>query len=332
MAIWWRGKSKKEINEKKAIRDEAFSYFEKAVNLDDKMGAIAYVFWGNELLDGVNPDDAIEKYRSATELDPNYPIAYNNWGISLFYQYNVDGAISKYDEAISKNLDYHPDASYNKGVALLSLNDGNKLEEANELFKTAFTQNPAFANAAYLYGFTQYRLGHPGDAIKYFERAVKLKINKSARFYDNWGNALIYTASTFSQVQNRWQEIDYPKVMDAIDKYKQAIKKDSEDYLAYYDCGVALQSLGNCHAAIELYQKADYLYKSLGRKHPFDLPKTAILTAQQLEIKNNCTPTQRVPNAIKIAAAAETCLPPMVTGNSTLDPKQATLETKPDSQ
>jgi tetratricopeptide (TPR) repeat protein len=41
----------------------------------------------------------------------------------------------------------------------------------------------------------------------------------------------------------------------AIDKYKMAIVEDNSYDYAYYHCGVALQVLGQCDDAINLFQK-----------------------------------------------------------------------------
>ncbi|MFZ2171623.1 MAG: tetratricopeptide repeat protein, partial [Methylococcaceae bacterium] len=320
------------------LKDEAFRKFDEAVKLDDKMGgtdmgAIALVFWGNALLDSGKTEEAIQKYRIATERRRNYAVAFNNWGAALYSQGNFPEAILKYEAAIQaatqKNVKY-PDAYYNKGVALLSQNnvDVENLEEASRSFESARKLKPNFVNAVYLYGFTQQKLGKPLDAIRLFEEAVELKVTKSASFYDNWGYAIV------SNAVSDQAHVDYPKIVDAIGKYKEAIKEDPTYVYAYYDCGVALHLLGRCDDAINLYQKAIDINKENGFLSDFGLATVAIKQGQWDKQEGKCNFQLPGPAALLATGTAETCLNPQPkqSENTTSRQTDGSSETTLDSQ
>ena len=67
-------------------------------------------------------EGAIEKYKQAIEVDPNYAVAYNSWGVALRVKGDPDGAIDKYDRATKIDPNYA--VAYNSwGVALSTKDD-----------------------------------------------------------------------------------------------------------------------------------------------------------------------------------------------------------------
>src|SRR5262249_38833032 len=63
--------------------------------------------------------EALQRYRRAIEIAPDYAPAYNNLGVALRAQGDVKNAIQSYERAIAIN-DSYPDAHYNLANALLA--------------------------------------------------------------------------------------------------------------------------------------------------------------------------------------------------------------------
>ena len=65
---------------------------------------ILYNNWGEALRLGMQDfDGAIDKYRKALKIDPNYGQAYANWGNALIQKHEWDGAIGQYQKAVTVN-------------------------------------------------------------------------------------------------------------------------------------------------------------------------------------------------------------------------------------
>ena len=86
---------------------------------------------GIALKDQGKLDEAIEAYKKAISIKPDYAEAYNNMGNALQDKGTRDEAIEAYKKAISITPDY-AEAYYNMGV---SLQDKGKLDEAIDTYK-----------------------------------------------------------------------------------------------------------------------------------------------------------------------------------------------------
>ena len=93
-------------------------------------------------------DEAIDAYKKAILLKPDYAEAYNNLGVTLKDQEKFDDAIEAYKKAITFKPDY-AEAYDNMGVALK--NQG-KLEEAIEVYKKAILFKPGHIKSYYNMG------------------------------------------------------------------------------------------------------------------------------------------------------------------------------------
>ncbi|NQX83526.1 MAG: tetratricopeptide repeat protein, partial [Mycoplasmataceae bacterium] len=95
---------------------------------------------GNSLLDKKRNEEAIEKFKKVTEINPKYSNAYFNWGFSLDKLENFDEAIEKFKKVTEINPKYS-NAYSNWGIALIdlgnTLNDSGKSNEAIEKFNEA---------------------------------------------------------------------------------------------------------------------------------------------------------------------------------------------------
>jgi tetratricopeptide (TPR) repeat protein len=91
-------------------------------------------------------EEAIEAYRKATEIKPDYAQAWNNLGVSLDRLGRLEEAIEVYRKATEIKPDY-ADAWYNLGVSLGRL---GKLEEAIEVLRQALEIAPDNTVASFM--------------------------------------------------------------------------------------------------------------------------------------------------------------------------------------
>lgn len=149
--------------------------------------------------------EAIEEYKAATELKPEYSEAYYNWGLALCLLAKTKSgneaeelykeACKKYDKAITYKQDYH-EAYNNWGVALMDLAKTKSGNEAEKLYTEAFAK---------------YKLATTYK--KDFHQA-----------YNNWGLALVELANTKSG--NKAEELH----KEAFKNYNLAIKYGGNSY------------------------------------------------------------------------------------------------------
>ena len=149
--------------------------------------------------------EAIEEYKAATELKPEYSEAYYNWGVALMGLAKTKSgneaeelykeACKKYDKAITYKQDYH-EAYYNWGVALMELAEIKSGNEAEELYKEAFEK---------------------------YKLATTYK-QDDHNTYDAWGLALVELAKTKSGSEA--EEL----LNEAIKKFQQAVEYGGDAY------------------------------------------------------------------------------------------------------
>ena len=130
-------------------------------------------------------DDAIEAYKKAISLKPDYADVYNNMGIALKDQSKLDEAIEAYNKAISLKPDY-AEAYCNVGNAL---KDQGKLENAIEAYTKAISLKPDYAEAYNNIGIALQDQGKLEHAIEAYTKAITTKPNYAEAYY-NMGNAL----------------------------------------------------------------------------------------------------------------------------------------------
>ena len=229
--------------------------------------------------------EAIEEYKAATELKPEYSEAYYNWGNALDDLARTKSgneaeelykeACKKYDKAITYKQDYH-EAYYNWGVALIELAEIKSGNEAEELYKEAckkydkaITYKKDKHEAYYNWGIALVKLAKTKSGNKaeklYKEAFEKYKLATTYKkddheAYNNWGNALCQLAETKSgsEAEELYKE--------AFEKYNLAMATTykQDDHQVYYNWGVALMKLATIKSgneAEELYEEAFEKYK-----------------------------------------------------------------------
>ena len=182
--------------------------------------------------------EAIEEYKAATELKPEYSEAYYNWGLALCLLAKTKSgneaeelykeACKKYDKAITYKKDDH-EAYNNWGVALMELAKTKSGNEAEKLYTEAFEK---------------------------YKLATTYKKDKHEA-YNNWGNALEDLAKTKSgsEAEELYKE--------ACKKYDKAITYKQDYHEAYNNWGVALMDLAKTKSGSE----AEELYKEAFEKY-----------------------------------------------------------------
>ena len=116
-------------------------------------------------------DAAIESYKQALKIKPDYAEAYYNMGVALNDQGNPEAAIESYKQVL-KIKPVYVEAYNNMGVAL---NDQGNPEAAIESFKQAINIKPDYAEAYYNLSLLHLLRGNLEEGFKYHEWRLKIK-------------------------------------------------------------------------------------------------------------------------------------------------------------
>jgi protein O-GlcNAc transferase len=198
-------------------------------------------------------DAAIDCYKEAIKIKPNYADAHMNKGSALQNKGELDAAIESFKKTLSLNPN-NPIAYFNMGNAL---KEKGKIDNAVESYKKALKLKPDYAEAYNNLGIVLKELGDLEAAIINYEKAIEIKPNY-AEAYNSKGVAL-----------KEKGEIDA-----SIDSYKQALKIKPDYEEPYYNIGNAVQNKGELDAAIESYKQA------LKIKPDYELARSAKLFQQ----------------------------------------------------
>ena len=180
-------------------------------------------------------DLAIDNYKKALVIKPDYADAFCNIGIVQHKIGELDESILSYKKAIEFNP-LHAVAYQNLGDAL---KDQGKLEESVEVYNKALAIKPDYVEAYNNLGNTLKDQGKLEESVEVYNKALAIKPDY-VEAYNNMGNALN----------------EQGKLEEAIEAYNKAllIKPDYAD--AYNNVGNALKEQGKLEQAIEAYKKA----------------------------------------------------------------------------
>jgi tetratricopeptide (TPR) repeat protein len=159
---------------------------------------------GIELAELTRYGDAVNAYRAAIRLKPDYAAAYTNLGFSLSRLERWQEACSAYENAIRLTPD-DVDAHYNLGVALLVL--GRPAAALRE-FRATVELTPRDADAHYNMGLALNSLGRHAEAVQAYREAVRVRPD----YADAWGN-LGLTANLIGQYRESAHAFERAKAL-----------------------------------------------------------------------------------------------------------------------
>ncbi|MGA3179368.1 MAG: tetratricopeptide repeat protein [Verrucomicrobiota bacterium] len=180
-------------------------------------------------------DQAVEQYREALEIKPDFVMARSNLGVACEQKGDTDEAIAQYRKA----LEIQPDNAEIRANLGNALSEKGQFNEAVEQYHKALEINPAYEDAHFNQGIALFRKGDTEGAIKQYREAVRIKPD-DAMAEDNLGVALA-KAGRFDE---------------AIASYRQAIKISPRFADVYDNLGVALIQKGETKEAIESWRQA----------------------------------------------------------------------------
>ncbi|MDP6095829.1 MAG: tetratricopeptide repeat protein, partial [Gammaproteobacteria bacterium] len=154
----------------KGESDAAIESYKKALKIKPDY-AEAYNNMGNALLNKGEPDPAIESYKKALKIKPDYAGAYNSMGNALKDKGEPDPAIESFKKALKIKPDY-AEAYNNMGNALLDKGDP---EAAIESYKMAIKIKPDHADAYNNMGAALKDKEESGAAIESYKKALEIK-------------------------------------------------------------------------------------------------------------------------------------------------------------
>ena len=133
--------------------------------------AEAYSNQGNMFKEHGRLDEAIESYRLALAINPDYAEAYGDLGVVFKEQGKLDKAIANYRQALALKPDYAK-AYINLGVVF---HEGGILDEAAANYRRALAIKSDYVAAHFNLGALHMSLGQTEEALLSFRRAIAYK-------------------------------------------------------------------------------------------------------------------------------------------------------------
>jgi len=225
----------------------------KESGLDDYINSATY--WnsfGLACYESGKYKDAIDAYKRAIKVDPDYTYAHLNLGVAYLKSHMQTNAV----QALKRLIRIDPEDAmghYNLGIAYY---ESGKYKDAIETFKQAIRINPDFVDANYNLGKAYDRAGRYKDAIGAYKQAIKVDPDYTDAHL-NLGVAYLK-----SHMQK-----------DAIEALKRLIRIDPDNSDAHLNLSLAYLLLNDRGSAIEQYkilktldsEKADGLFNVINQ-------------------------------------------------------------------
>jgi tetratricopeptide (TPR) repeat protein len=177
--------------------------------------------------------DAIDAYKRAIKVDPDYTYAHLNLGVAYLKSHMQKNAV----QALKRLTRIDPDDAkghYNLGVAYY---ESGKYKDAIEAFKQAIRINPDFVDAHYNLGKAYGRAGKYKDAIDAYKQAIKIDPDNT---YAHLNLGVAYLKSHMQE--------------NAIEELKRLIRIDPDNTDAHLNLCLAYLLLNDRGSAIEQYK------------------------------------------------------------------------------
>ena len=216
------------------FKDKAINCYRKALRINPEyewaLHGLGHAFADKGLL-----NEAIKEYREALRINPEFAETHNNLGIVLKDKGLLDEAISEFREALRINPE-HIKARYNLGNVL---KDKGLLDEAMKECREALRINPEDAEAHNNLGVVLYKKGLLDEAIKEYREA--LRINPEDTLAHNNLGVVLYKKGLLDE---------------AIKEYREAIRVNPAYANAHYGLGISLHDKGLLDEAMKGYTEA----------------------------------------------------------------------------
>jgi tetratricopeptide (TPR) repeat protein len=174
---------------------QAIDEFKHALRLQPNYFA-AHLNLANTLLDIRQYEEAIAEFREALHLKPDDPKAHNDLGVGLKSQGDLEGAIAEF-RTVLRLRPGDINAHNNLGVALKTMGD---LDGAMTEYRTAIDLQPSDVNAHYNFGLALMDARDIEGAVAEFRTALHLRPNDGGiRF--NLGTALAHLGKRMEAAQ-----------------------------------------------------------------------------------------------------------------------------------
>ena len=208
-------------------------------------------------------------YTATLQKNPGCWMAHYNLGIVLSEQGEADQAIDHYRQAVALRPDY-AEAHYNLGRLLV---EHGQLNDAIAHYERAAAINPADAEAQNNLGVTLFGIGRADDAIAHYQKALEIRPDY-AEASCNLANALIakgdfdgaiarYTACLAAIPDQEEAQYNLASALlrkgrtdEAIVEYQKVLQMHPESADAHANLGIALLAKGRVRDAMAEYTKA----------------------------------------------------------------------------
>ena len=220
--------------QEKGETEKAVEHYREAVRLYPEYSN-AHNTLGNILLDKGLPDEAIKHYRAAVRANPVYTKAHYNLGNALLIKGRVDDAINQYRTTLA--IDPEHASSYNNlGYAL---NMTGNYNEAITYLRAALKINPEHADAHYNLGNVLLEQDKAKEAITHYQMAISI-YPAYINAHNGLGKVLLITG----------------RAKEAIPHLKVVIKHKPNHATAHFNLGNAHLITGNLQKATSHYRTA----------------------------------------------------------------------------
>ena len=213
---------------------EAIDHYRLAVQIKPNY-ADPHNNWGVALAQQGKPAEAADHYRQALQIKSDSAEAHTNWGLALVAQGKLAEAIDHYRQALGIRPD-SVEVHTNWGRALAAQ---GKLAEAIDHYRQALQIKPDYTDALTNWGLALARQGTRAEAAEDYERALRIRPD-SAEALNNLGVTLAQQG----------------KAAEAMEHYRQALQIKPEFAEVHINWGVALATQGKLAEAIEHYRRA----------------------------------------------------------------------------
>jgi len=220
---------------------------------------------------------AIDEFREATQLQPDYGDAYHNLGVALAKTGDLSGAITAWTKAerldpgaTSLGISLPSLVAYNYGVSLVRR---GQVEQAMNEWQAALRIQPDFPEAHYALGLAFLAVSNPAVATAHIQAALSLA--------PDWAEAQValgrahYESHEYGQARTAWLKalalnpreagiyaklghlaIQEGNYHEAIDYSRQAVALQSDLGPAHFHLGMAFLAQGQQQASIESFDHA----------------------------------------------------------------------------